>query len=170
MSGGEAITFGQFAVLGVLLSVARLAGLQLAKDLKTAHGPAQFTIRDMLGWTTALAIILGAMRYMPNLPLYRQVPEPVTVFATSTLVAGAVLYCSLGSRWLLARISVIPSAISVEAYLMPLTIRDPAWFFAFLLGVMAAWLLSSLLPGSARRLSPCVAVVVQSPRFRRHSA
>jgi hypothetical protein len=142
------ITFGNLAVMGVLLLLARLAGVELTKDPKAARGPSQFTIRDMLMWTTALAIILGALHYLPKLSfIYPSAPETVATFGSFALVAAAALHCSLGGRWLLARILGTPFAIGVGAYLLAISIRTSfsMWYFALLLGLMAAWLLGSLL-------------------------
>ncbi len=60
-------TLGQVCVWGVLLLVARVTGLELVQSssFRSDSRRSQFYIRDMLGWMTALAVILSAMRYLP---------------------------------------------------------------------------------------------------------
>ncbi len=58
------IIFGQFCVWGVFLLVARLTGLELVLSAapRTASRPFQFSIRDLLMWTTALAVVISTLR------------------------------------------------------------------------------------------------------------
>ncbi len=60
--GFQTYTVGQLGVMGVLSLVARVVGVELVRgnDLPAASRRFQFTIRDMLTWMTALAVILGA--------------------------------------------------------------------------------------------------------------
>jgi hypothetical protein len=59
---------GQVCIWGVLLLIARLAGLELVRSstLPSASQPFQFSIWDMLMWTTALAIVLSVLRCLPT--------------------------------------------------------------------------------------------------------
>ncbi len=143
------ITFVQMCIWGVLLLVARFTGLELVRSSlrSSASRPFQFYIRNLLMWTTALAIVLSVLRCLPAdwLPS-PNVPDPIIVFGSFALVAGAALYASLGRGWLLARILSLPAAISVGACLLAVTIHERfVWFYALLLGLMAAWLVGSLL-------------------------
>ena len=60
--------FGQMCVWGAIFFAARVAGLRLmqASALPSNPKPFQFSIRDMLMWTTALAVVLSALRCLPT--------------------------------------------------------------------------------------------------------
>jgi hypothetical protein len=143
------VTFGQFCVWGPLLLVARFTGLELVRSSvqRSALRPFQFYIRDMLMLTTAFAVILSALRCLPTDWFQpRLMPGFMVVFGSLAFVAASSLLCSLGRRWPLVRILGVPLAIIVGAYLMVAAHigNSSVWYFAMLLGLMAAWLVASL--------------------------
>jgi hypothetical protein len=146
------IIFGQFCVSGLLLLVARVMGLELVLSSapRTTSRPFQFSVRDMLMWTTALAVILSLLRclgrtWLTSMRVWNN-GESVAVFGSLALVTDAALYCSLGGRWLLARILLVPLAIGLAAYWLKVAVHSmfSARHLALLFGAMAAWLLGSL--------------------------
>jgi len=145
------LTFGELCVVGLLLAVARVAGLKIVKasTIPRAVGPTQFTIRDLLIWTTALAVVLSVLRCLPAnwyLALSRPLPGAIVVFGCLTLVPLVALYCALGGRWLPVRLAAVPLAVYLGGYLLAAARIGPSstGYFAMLLGLMAAWLLVSL--------------------------
>ena len=163
------IVFGQICTCGVLLLVARLTGLELvqASDLPSDLRPFQFSIWDMLMWTTALAVLLSVLRCLPKdwVPSH-PMPGFIVVFGSFALVAASSVNCSLGRRWPLAHLrrSLSDHCRSVLAGC------GACWqFFGVVLciasrthGCMVARL---ALSGSSGRLSPCVAMAVQPHGF-----
>lgn len=141
--------FWQVCLWGTVLLLARVTGLRLVRtsSLPPTSRPFQFSIRDMLLWTTALAVVLSLLRCLPT-DWYpsRHMSGIAIILGSFALVAVAALHCSLGRRWPLARIVGVPLAVAVGAYLLVAThIGYPAfWYFAMLLGLMAAWLVGSL--------------------------
>jgi hypothetical protein len=145
-----ASTFAHTCIWAVLLLVARLTGLELVRSSTVGSDSrrSQFYIRDMLAWMTALAVILSAMKCAPQDWLWPMtIGEAISLFGGLGLVAGASIHSALGGGWLLARIMLPPLAVGVGAYVFA-TVRGTTfsvWYFALLLGLMAAWLVGSLL-------------------------
>jgi hypothetical protein len=143
------LTIGQLGVLGVLVLVARVVGFELVrcKDLPTASSRFQFTIRDMLSWMTALAVILGALHYMPEglFPTY-SIADAIVVFGSFVLVAVTSIILALCNGWLLARLLLLPLTIgSGAAWLASHPSGRPVWYLSLLLGLMSVWIAASLL-------------------------
>jgi hypothetical protein len=154
-------TIGELGVCAMILLVARLTGLVLAKssDLAASPHPFQFYIRDMLIWTTVLAMLLSAWRCLPpdatgfwhstikfcHLLINRRIDA--AVLASLTVVAVASMFCALGAGWFLARILSLPLAIGVAVKLMTWTIGQPSLTpeYATSLAFMVFWLVGSLL-------------------------
>ncbi|MGA2501975.1 MAG: hypothetical protein ABSH20_29895 [Tepidisphaeraceae bacterium] len=146
------VVLGQICIWGPLLFVARLTGLELVRlsTRRTASRPFQYSIMDMLMWTTALAVVLAVLRALPkdwltSLHVRGQDANFAVFFGSLALVAGAALYSSLGKGWLLARVSIVPLATGAGVYWMAETIPVLAWYALLLLGSSAAWLVGSLL-------------------------
>ncbi|MGA2034136.1 MAG: hypothetical protein ABSG68_17980, partial [Thermoguttaceae bacterium] len=143
------LTIGQLAVTGVLLLVARVVGVELVrfKDLPRVSRQLQFSIRDMLLWMTALAVVLSAAHYLPerwfpSLP----VSAAIVVFGSFALVAIASMPLPLCSRWLPARLLLLPLMIGLgTAVLASRSYTWPAWYYGLLLVLMSAWITGSLL-------------------------
>jgi hypothetical protein len=141
-------TFGELGGWFAILLVGRLAGLQLARTADARHDPRrrQFSIRDMLVWMVAVAVLLSALRC---LPLNARMPRTIfagVLFTSLSLVGGASMFSLLGQGWLLARVLALPGAVAVGAVLLS---RFPGahsgWHFAMLLALIGGWLAGSLL-------------------------
>jgi hypothetical protein len=141
-------TFVELGIWGAILMAGRLTGLELARpaDSTGISRPFQFSIRDMLAWTTALAVLLSTLRCLPINWEHCSLPSTVVIGLSLTLVGGASMFCTLGGGWRLARLLPVPSAVGVGAYVLAATLQNfSAWYFALLLGLMSAWLVASLL-------------------------
>lgn len=108
----------QMGLVSVLLMVARFLGVELTDTL--ASEPAQtsepagqwvqFTLRALLSWTTALALLLGSLHYLPKPPL-REIADNIAVLAAilcgGALIALGAIWITLGARWAPARYVVL---------------------------------------------------------------
>jgi hypothetical protein len=134
---------------GAVLLLARWAGLQLLRcsHTRAASGPFQYSIRDMLAWTTAVAVVLGAWRCLPAAAFdFLRQSIPAVAFISCPLVAVASMFFALGERWVAIRLVLLPATVILGAKLMCEVIPGPSWsYFAFLLGSVAFWLVGSLL-------------------------
>jgi hypothetical protein len=145
----QRLAIGHLGVMGVLFLVARVVGFELVrhKDLPTASRRFQFTIRDMLSWMTGLAVILGALHYMPE-TLYSSLSteDAIILLGSYLLVGVASIVLSLCNGWLLARLILLLSTIGLlAACLASLYGGSPVWDFGLLLCVMSVWIAASLL-------------------------
>jgi hypothetical protein len=143
------LTIGQLGVMGVLFLVARVVGFELlrCKDPPTASRRFQFTIHDMLSWMTALAVILGALHYMPQrcFPIV-SIEHAIVIFGSFLLVAVASIVFSLRNGWLLARLLLLPLTIGLSAaWLASHASGRSVWYFSLFLGLMSMWIAGSLL-------------------------
>ncbi len=142
------LTIAFLGVTGVLLLVARVLGFELVrcKDPPTAPRRFQFTIRDMLSWMTALAVILSALHYTPEGWLARYARESsIVTLGSFLLVAIASIVLSLCDRWLLARLLLLPLTIGLGTALLAGPNVRPTWYLALFPGLMSAWITGSLL-------------------------
>jgi hypothetical protein len=142
------LTIGQLGNMGVLLLVARVVGFDLVhrRDLPTASRRFQFTIRDMLSWMTALAVILGALHYAPEgwFSIYSR-KESIASFGSLLLVAVTSIILSLCNGWLLVRLLLLPLTIGIGATWLASRNGLDLWYFGLYLGLMSAWITGSLL-------------------------
>lgn len=143
-------TIGELGFFAVLLCVARLTGLKLLRfsDVVKAPGPSQFYIRDMLAWMTALAVLMSAWRCLPSDAIqFRGRGMPAGVPVGLAIVAGATMFSMLGRGWVVVRIVSLPLAIGIAAVWLAWSVGELGriGFNAILLGVMALWLIASLL-------------------------
>ena len=145
-------TIGELVVCTAVLFVARLTGLEMVKasDLAESSHPFQFYIRDILIWTTALAVFLSAWQCLSSLNTGFQglsAGYMAVVPVDLTIVAVASMFLALGRGWIAARTLSLPLAIGAGAALIAWTISEPdsVWFIAMALGFMAFWLVASLL-------------------------
>ena len=136
--------------LGTSLLLARLSGLELTRPARAVPGRprSQFFIRDILLWTTALAVVLSAARFLGSKEWhvidFTDVGL-VAALASLPLVAAACLWAALGRERLIARLALLPLAIGAGAVLLRDELEQPWWARAIYLGIMAAWLVPSLL-------------------------
>jgi len=113
------ISAGQVIAVAVPLLITRLFGLQLVNLAvgPTAEQPAarrrfQFSILDLLGWMTAVAVTLGMFKLMwarvdfPGVLLSWDF-EYVVVIGTDAAVAPAGLWTALGTRRFPLRVAVL---------------------------------------------------------------
>jgi hypothetical protein len=155
-------TIGELGVCTAVLLVARLTGWTLVKssDLTASQHPFQFYIRDILVWTTVLAMFLSVWRcqLIDTTGIWRATtgfchlpinpPIDGAILAGLTIVAIASIVVALGTRWLPARILFLLLAIGIGARLIARTFGDPPPLtleYATSLALMAVWLVSSLL-------------------------
>jgi hypothetical protein len=134
--------------LAVLLA-ARCTGLRLTRqsDRTAAAGPFQFYIRDMLAWTTAVAVVLGTWRCLPADALgFLQRSIPGVAFISVPLVAIVSMFSALREGRLLFGTVLLPLTIVLGAKLMYVIINERSWwYFVFLLSSVAFWLIGSFL-------------------------
>jgi hypothetical protein len=143
----QQLTVGQLAVVGVLLLVARVVGVELVRftDATNVSRRLQFSIRDMLLWMTALAVMLSAAHYVPELTLLSApVSETIRGFGSLALVAIASIVLPLCSRRLFVRLLFLLLTIGLGAAVLASPYRS-AWYFGLLLVLMSAWITGSLL-------------------------
>jgi hypothetical protein len=143
-------TIGELGFFTVLLCVARLTGLKLLRfsDVVRALGPSQFYIRDMLVWMTALAMLMSAWRCLPSDAIqFHESTMPAGVPVGLAIVAGATMFSMLGRGWVVVRIVSLPLAIGIAAVWLAWSVGELNRIGSnvILLGVMALWLLASLL-------------------------
>ena len=147
----------QAVAVFISLSVARAVAVRLVSvdDLDsvekggTGRSRLQFSLAYLLGWTTAVAVTLGLLKYTvdyrtlsPWLSTWRQ----LSVLAVGNpAIALVALWALLGSRWLGLRVLLLcltaAAAIASERWLAA---RSPFWVPALLWLVQALWLAGSL--------------------------
>ena len=146
-----ALTTGEMAFMVALLLGARLTGLELTRFAQeSAVRPrGQFFIRDVLAWTTALAVVLSAARFLILQGWYfNRYPKAVeffAVFGSFAFIAVASLWAALGQRWLIVRLALPLAAVGAGAALLAAPSMGLSWEFTMILSPMAAWMVGSLL-------------------------
>ncbi len=142
------MTIGEMGIMVALLLCARLTGLELTHvaQQSTVRPRFQFFIRDILAWTTALAVVMSAEQFLalhkwcPGFP--SPVGESFAVFGTLSLVVMASLWASLGRTWSIVRIALPPAAVAAGAAILVAN----SWFrVTMALSQVAAWTVASLL-------------------------
>lgn len=99
--------------VGVLLLVARLARLRLQRAgsarVEEELGRFQFSLWQMLVWTTVLAVILSSLHYLPdNLrPGFQFDPALALGLLWLGGLALASVWLAFGKRWLVARVTLL---------------------------------------------------------------
>ena len=140
---------GVFGICGILLLIARLAGLQVvrAEEVADAPRPLRFSIGDILIWTTAVAIVLSLLRFMRDDGTdFRISPLEAAFLAGFVLVAAGSIIASLGCRWLVARLLAAPIAIGLSTAWLRMSVpRSSSWGCILVFGLMAAYTVGSLL-------------------------
>jgi hypothetical protein len=144
------VTLGAMGFSAALLLLARFSGLELTRSGPLAAGRprSQFFIRDILLWTTALAIVLSAARFLVSRDWCVIDFANVRVGAACaglSLIAAACLWAALGQRRLMARLVLLPAAVGAVAALLNAIDGQPWRVYAMFLGLMAASLVASLL-------------------------
>ena len=113
--------FMTMCLLSVLLMVIRFLGAELtvasgadaAGGLKPKQQWFQFSLRSLLSWTTALALLFGSFNYLPKKLLLLVLSFPdATIFLGaiipgSALIACGAIWITLGTRWPPARYIVL---------------------------------------------------------------
>ena len=91
-------SIGELGIWAGILLVARWTGLRLVRfsESSAASGPFQFYIRDMLVWTTAVAVILSAWRCLPAGAFGFLNRHTGRGLRSLTLVAGVSTFCARG--------------------------------------------------------------------------
>jgi len=151
------LLLAQTIAILVPLSVARLRGLKLVRkgdvdcveDTTGDRSRLQFSLREMLSWTTTFAVVLGALRCTVDyqlLPSYLGDWRDLTVLSLdNALLALAALWAVLGSGRpaLRALILVLATAAAITTG-GALAHVDVLWPFAVLCLIEVLWLLASL--------------------------
>jgi hypothetical protein len=140
---------------GVSLLLGRLTGLRLSHAGSERGdgelGRFQFSLWQMLTWTTVLAVVLSAIHYLPyNLqPDFRFNPMLAWYVVVFGSVALASIWLAFGRKWLAARVVLLVAITMGLPTVMPLwhlMSRPYAWAATcLLLLAMAAWTTASLL-------------------------
>ena len=144
-------------VLSGLLMLARLLGLELTD---TSHGDTtqavaddtqwiQFSLRTLMSWTTAVAVLLATLRYFPKWPLVTVLNEPLpyaAILLGDALPALGALWLALGSRWPVKRIIVlvVASIGSVTIFRLTGGLGAELWQIATFVVAQAVYLVGSL--------------------------
>jgi hypothetical protein len=134
------------------LRVSRLSFSNGAATSWNDRQPLQFSIRYMLGLMTALAVVLGTLKWIVSFelqPLHLLVvPEVAIIAAGRGLVAWAALWAALGNRWTAVRIIVFVAAVVASYGGLMLTDRRyyyaDFWIFVLLFSLEALLLFGSL--------------------------
>ena len=149
------ITSAQMVMSSALLLIARLLGLELADVLRIETAPnvpsgrpwVQFSLRSLLSWTAALAVMLGMLHYLPSELVFhlRDPFELSAIFSGRLLVVLGALWIALGTRWPTVRIMVM--ALTVAAALATWYLvagQAELWEFLLFYHAQAAYLVGSL--------------------------
>ena len=144
------LMLAELGLCTAILLVARCTGLQLVRlsGRSLTPGRFQFYIRDMLIWTTALAVALSTWHYLPARMLgWMDRFDACTLFASLASVAGVSMFSALGRGWIVARIVRLPVIVILAATLWNLASGGRLqWsWFALYLSLMAFWLVASFL-------------------------
>ena len=155
---GEAVLpfVWQTVNVSVLLLLARMAGLKLihagSEPVERELGRFQFSLWQLLTWTTVFGVILSAIHYLPDgLQLNFQFNPIVAKLAVSLgSVALASVWLAFGRKWLTVRIILLVVMAIGLGTAMPLWHSTPgplvSWAYScFLLFAEAAWTTASLL-------------------------
>ena len=151
------ILAAEMFVLSGLLMLARLLGLELTDTLRgdTTQAVAddtqwiQFSLRTLMSWTTAVAVLLATLRYFPR-PLLENLLEEQLIFAAillgSAFTALGALWIALGVRWPTVRIIVLVVTLIVGVAIFQLAAgsrKDLEGIVTFFVA-QAAYLVGSL--------------------------
>ena len=148
----------QVLAVSSLLLIGRLLGLKVcdlsqedsAEDPNSTPARFQFSLWSLLEWTTAFAIVLAVLQYLPLLFL-PEVDELYNIYLAihvgSLLVAPPALWVALGRQRAILRIPVLilftAAAVVIEKLLMPESYVTVAYVIEFSI-LQAAWLVGSL--------------------------
>jgi hypothetical protein len=147
-SGAVLVFVWQTINVSVLLLLARMMGLKLiqtgSERVEQELGRFQFSLWQMLSWTTVFAIVLSALHYLPyNLqPDFRFNPIVARIAVSCGSVALASMWVALGRRWLIARVVLLVATIGSGAAVLWYSAgaRFETWaYFCLLLLIQAAW-------------------------------
>lgn len=142
-------------VTGLLL-LARLVGVGVThgshSGTTTSRPRLQFSIRSLLEWTTALAMLLGTFHYIPedffisisSLPPWR-VLSIIAIVGSGVLIAPAALWTALGTRLPLARYCTLLVAVAAAVATMTLVLGEDEFGYSLVFGIgQTVWLVGSL--------------------------
>jgi len=154
------VLFMTTCIAGILLMGARFLGaeLRVTNDADAVGGPnpkrqwIQFSLRSLISWTTALALLLGSLHYLPGEQL-RQIlfsdSQSIAILGVilsgSALIAFAAIWITLGTRWLPARYFVLALAGAAAILWMYLVLgpNELETLLPFCLG-QVGWMVGSL--------------------------
>lgn len=146
------LVLAQMLGTSVPLLAARFVGLEVARSLPDGSVPTvyrfQFSLRGMLEWTAAVAILLGilplASEEFREMFRPRDLCRPVGLFAIDGLVATAALWVTLGVQRTAVRLAVLAaSGVGMAIFLASMQPPDTLLVVVFPL-LVAALLLASL--------------------------
>jgi hypothetical protein len=138
-------------VMVVLLLCARLMGLELTRSgqRSTVRPRFQFFIREILAWTTALAVVLSAGKCLFLLRWYPILMRNTAVYfvwlGTDAILVAAFMWAALGQRRTILRVILPPVAVVVAGALFAGFFHEQLLRTTIGLGFMAFWIVASLL-------------------------
>ncbi len=137
------LTGQTFLVMGVLL-LARFMGLGLNKtEDRTGH--LQFSIGQVLSWTTALAVFMGATHYLKDFFATYFSKREICMSASFLAVGLAAMWLMCGNRWIAVRCFMLLLLIGLGTAWIVRGERMPLrWEAAILLGCEAGVTAASL--------------------------
>jgi len=135
----------------LLLVLLRFCGLGITWHAPGSPAPEkqklQFSIRSLMEWTAALAVLLGTLPMMPEqfrLVFIRDILEFCGLCGSQALLTLAVLWTTLGTRWPVARILVLGPVLAAAGSMAmidsPLSFGEAILHLAF----HAFWMVVSL--------------------------
>jgi hypothetical protein len=152
-----AILLVQMVSISALLLLARLLGLELSKDLRpeSAQDPAaggqwvQYSVRSLLSWTAACAVLLGTLHYVPVklLTPFSEAPAVCSaIILSSTLSASGSFWICLGGLWPHVRVTTLGLTAAAGVATLGLVIgsRGQLWEFVVFCLSQVIYLVGSL--------------------------
>ena len=145
------ILVGQVICTAAVLLGMRLAGLRIANadDRTERSGPFQFSLADILNWTTATAVLLAFFKCLPKTAVELVPPEDWDIFcvvnAACGLLALASIWLVFGRRWLALRCLACPIVVFLDANVLHQVLTASHTLEYFLFAAHAGWLIASLL-------------------------
>lgn len=151
------VLLAQMVTMSALLLLARLLGLELADEFR--HDSAedssaerqwvQYSLRSLLSWTAACAVVLATLHYLPKEPLstiFEDPPILAAIVGSSVVIALGALWIALGARWPSVRIVGLglTAVTGVTTLWLVVGSQGELWEFVAFCLFQAAYLVGSL--------------------------
>jgi len=126
----------QTGVVSLVLMIARFLGAELTDALRPdAAAPVapdrqwiQFSLGSLLSWTTAVAVLLATLHYLPRKALEELTSGPdggailAAILGAGTLIALGAVWITLGARWPVGRYILLFLASGIGIAVMSIVI------------------------------------------------